>query len=301
MSSLEQIIPTLSVPVFGGKVSIHAFGCAGERNYSFREIDQSPDAYETHKDVFAALAAIPADCDFYAPSPVLMNAEIVEPDEIRAAPLAKRWAMKRSVAPFGDFFLHRGLAADGLACLDPQTGYAMSSADCALIVVECDGIIIATHAGRNSIVDVPAIQGEQPRRNESVVETIFNNYVCLAEAKQTHVWVGLSISPGSHFQHVRGNPRFPHNDRMIDTITKKYGKECFKDDGQGGALGWLDTKELIRRQFMHFGVPMENITLDSVCTYSDTDEDGRHLWHSNIRNNIHADKHGRNLVAVVVN
>jgi copper oxidase (laccase) domain-containing protein len=225
-----------------------------------------------------------------------MNAEIVQPYEMRIAPLAKRWAMKRSVAPFGDFFLHRGLVADGLAGLNPRTGYAMSSADCAHIVVECDGEILATHAGRSSIVDMPSIQGEQPRMNESVVETIHKNHVGPGRAKRTHVWVGLSISPGPHFQHVRGNPRFPYNGRMIDTITEKYGKECFKDDGQGGELGWLDTKELIRRQFMHFGVPMENITLDSVCTFGDTDESGRHLWHSNIRN-----KHGRNLVAVVVN
>jgi copper oxidase (laccase) domain-containing protein len=286
--------PTMSVPLFGGEISVHAFGREHGCNFSFKGIDTSPLARSTHKQIFAALASISSRSSYYAPSPVQMNAEVFT---LQEASFSQRrsWARRRKVFPYGTYALYRCGNADGLSGISPHSGYAMSAADCALVVAKNGDFIVAAHAGRNSIIDMQAMKGGLPRKHESVVHTICDSIKKRGlPVSQTNVWVGFSISPGPHFQHVKTDPRYPHNAVMVDYVTQKYGKECFKDDGENRTLGWLDTKELIRRQFMHLGVPEGNIVLDSMCTYSDKDARGEYIWYSNVRNGDY-----RNLIAVV--
>jgi copper oxidase (laccase) domain-containing protein len=286
-----SIKPTLSVPIFGGTVIVHAFGREHGHNFSFKGIDDSDKPHTTHSQIFEALASVSAGVEaFAAPSPTRMNAEIVWPGDI---PLA---IPSGPYTPPGERFrIYRGLYADGVRNLDSTQGYAMSAADCALIVAKSGELIVAAHAGRDSIIDMNYYKIGKKREHESVVETICTSVFDEGQIAELEVWVGFSISPGPHFQHVKGNSRYPHNAAMVNDITARYGKECFRDDGQNGELGWLDTKELIRRQFMHFGTPEENILLDSMCTHNDQ-KDGEHLWYSNVRSGEY-----RNLIAVVVN
>ncbi len=289
--AIMPIKPTLSVPVFGGEVTVHAFGKEYGYNFSFKGIDESDKPHTTHGHIFEALASVSGSIEaFAAPSPTRMNAEIVWPGDI---PLG---ILSGSYTPADErFHILRGLYADGVRNLDYTEGYAMSAADCALIVAKSGKLVVAAHAGRDSIIDMNYYKVGERRKHESVVETICTSVFTEEDLKKLEVWVGFSISPGPHFQHVKGSPRYPHNGTMVDDITKRYGKKCFKDDGHGGALGWLDTKELIRRQFMYFGVPENNIVLDSVCTHSDMKGD-EHIWYSNVRSGEF-----RNLIAVVVN
>lgn len=290
----KTIKPTLSVPIFGGEVTVHGFGVEHGCNFSFRGMDESLNATRSHQCIFDALASIPAACDYFAPSPVKMNAEIVRPAGMMNR---KAWRYRRDVSPFGEFSLYRGMFADGLSHLNAWNGYAMSSADCALVVVKSGDLIIATHAGRDSIIDMRQMQGKPGRMFESVVDNI-----CEWRLEEggnlrgdAQVWIGFSLSPGPHFPHEKSSVLYPHNRTLVDYVTNTYGKECFSDDGEGGEHGWLDLKELIRRQFMRYGIPEGNIVLDDVCTRTDTKE-GDPIWYSNVR-----DKTNRNLIAVVKN
>jgi hypothetical protein len=289
--------PTMSVPIFDGKVTVHAFGREHGCNFSFKGIDSSPLPRSTHKQIFAALASIPSRCGYYAPSPVKMNAELVSlKDPYWYQSDSRYWVRERKAFPYGTYSLHRGKNADGLSGLSERSGYVMSAADCALIVAKNGDFIVAAHAGRNSIIDMEAMKGKPPRKNESVVhairDTIQQRGLVLRDTK---FWVGFSLSPGPHFAHAFDDARNTHNRNMVEYVARHYGLSCFKNDGQGGTLGWLDTKELIRRQLISLGASEERIELDSVCTFSDMKDD-EYVWYSNVRSG-----ENRNLIAVVVN
>jgi copper oxidase (laccase) domain-containing protein len=292
-----SIRPTLSVPIFDGEVTVHAFGREHGVNFSFKGIDEGQKPFETHMPVFEALASIPSVCDYFAPSPAKMNAEVVESSQVTS----RMYEHTRTAMAEDCFVLFRGADADGLYDLNRFRGYVMSAADCALIVAKNGDFIVAAHAGRNSIIDMQAMKGCSPRKNESVVHSIRER---IEEAglrfPETKVWVGFSLSAGPHFPHAFEDERNPHNSRMVEYVARHYGLSCFKQDGQGGTLGWLDTKELISRQFLSLGVPNRQIELDSVCTYSDVDDHSKHIWYSNVRN-AEEGVGGRNLIAVVVN
>ncbi len=287
-----SIEPTLSLPILGGEITVHAFGREHGCDFSFRGFDESKEQHKTHTPIFEALASIASEEleAFAAPSPSKMNAEIVWPGEIPCM----------SFSPGAEFRIYRGTDADGVTNLDASCGYAMSAADCALVVAKCGDIIVAAHAGRNSIIDMARVRGKAPRRYQSVVDSICRCAFEGQNLKDVRVWVGFSISPGPHFQHSMFDKENPHNSRLVTYVSETWGRECFKDDGHGRTLGWLDTKELIRRQFTSFGVPEQNIILDSMCTYSEM-KDGEPVWYSNKRQLVAGEVQRRNLVAVVVN
>ncbi len=291
MTVLNNIQPTKSVSLFGGEVRVDAFGCEHGQNFSFKGIDESKNPHTTHAAIFAALGSISSTSTYFAPSPVHMNAEVVTPDDFKYSRSHKQWAL-----PFSEnAYLHRGVCADGLSGLSPSQGFVMSAADCALIVVRSDETTVAAHAGRDSVIDMLLMKGEPGRASESVVHNICTLARENEDLENLKVWIGFSISAGRHFQHAVNSTAYPHNKKLVEYISQKYGAECFKDDGQGGALGWLDLKELIRRQFIQCGIKEQDIELDSVCTRSDM-RDGKPVWYSNVRNGVE-----RNLIAVTVN
>ena len=292
MSTLQDIQPTKSVSLFGGEVRVDAFGCEYGQNFSFKGIDESKDVHATHAPIFAALSSVSVTTNYFAPSPAHMNAEVVTPDDFKCSSNHKQWAL-----PFSEnAYLHRGVCADGLSELSPSQGFVMSAADCALVVVRCDEITIAAHAGRDSVIDMLFMKGEAQEMRKSVVDNICE--IVSSEGgdlKKLKVWIGFSISAGPHFEHDVNSTKHSHNKKLVEHTSKKYGADCFKDDKQGGALGWLDLKKLIERQVILCGVRSQNIELDSVCTRSDM-RDGKPVWYSNVRNGVE-----RNLIAVTVN
>lgn len=292
-----SIKPTLSVSIFDGEVTVHAFGREHDCNFSFRGFDESKEVHTTHASIFEALASISnGEVEaFAAPSPAKMNAKLVQAEDLTFATGSASFT-----EPDNRFFIYRGIDADGVKDLCPEHGYAMSAADCALVVAKCGSKIAAAHAGRNSIIDMDRIKGGKGREHESVVDALCLYAFEPEERQRLEVWIGFSISPGPHFEHSMFDEDHPHNERLVRYISNVYGPQCFKEDGQGRTRGWLDTKELIRRQFVRYGVRKRNITLDSMCTYRDM-KDGQHIWYSNKRQLVAGEKQGRNLVAVVVN
>jgi hypothetical protein len=242
-----------------------------------------------------ALAGIGYNSDFFAPSPVEMTGEVVNSSEMLG-----HWQI--FLDDLARRKLYRGAKGDGFSFINEWNSYSVSAADCALVVAKSGDLIIAAHAGRNSVIDMERMKGNKPRKNESVVHAICN---VIGRAggviRDTQVWVGFSISPGPHFGHAISDEKNPHNKAMVEYIARNYGLSCFKQDGAGGTLGWLDTKELILRQFLNLGVREENIELDSVCTYSNKDTQGKYLWYSNKRHLIAGEEQHRNLFAVVKN
>ena len=297
MTIQNNIQPTMSVSLFGGEVRVDAFGREYGQNFSFMGIDGSKDSHATHAPIFAALGSISSKSNYFAPSPIHMNAEVVTPDDFKYSRGHKQWTL-----PFSEnAYLHRGVCADGLSELSPSQGFVMSAADCALVVVRCDEITIAAHAGRDSVIDMLFMKGEAQEMRKSVVDNICE--IVSSEGgdlQKLKVWIGFSISAGSHFEHVVNSTAYPHNKKLVEFVSKEYGAECFKDDGQGGALGWLDLKKLIRQQFIQRGVREQDIELDSVCTCCDTRE-GKPIWYSNRRQQVNRESQNRNLIAVTVN
>ncbi|MBP9782389.1 MAG: laccase domain-containing protein [Candidatus Pacebacteria bacterium] len=294
MSIFQTVKPTLSIPIFDGEVSVHGFGRNHGLNFSFKGIDTSASPHTTHGHILKALAGIGCNSDFFAPSPIEMNAEVVNSTAMWA-----HWQV--FLDDLARRKLYRGAKGDGFSFINEWNSYAVSAADCALVVVKNGDHIIAAHAGRNSVIDMERMKGNKPRKNESVVHAIRNVIERAGGViRDTQVWVGFSISPGPHFAHAISDEKNPHNRQMVDYISREYGSVCFdKQDGQDGALGWLDNKELIRQQFLNLGVRGENIELDSVCTYSDKDAQGEYLWYSNKRQLIVGKEQYRNLFAVV--
>lgn len=293
MSIFQTVKPTLSIPIFDGEVSVHGFGRNHGLNFSFKGIDTSASPHTTHGHILKALAGLGCDSYFCAPSPVQMNGEVIYSTE-----MTEGWQV--FLDDLARRKLYRGANADGFYSINKWHSYAVSAADCALVVAKSGNVIIAAHAGRNSVIDMERMKGNKPRKNESVVHAI-RNVIARAGGviRDTQVWVGFSISPGPHFAHAISDEKNPHNKAMVEYIARNYGLSCFKQDGAGGTLGWLDTKELIRRQFLDLGVREENIELDSVCTYSDKDAQGEYLWYSNKRQLIAHEEQYRNLFAVV--
>ena len=77
--------------------------------------------------------------DFYAPSPVAFNAQIVAPDEMPALNLLG-----------GDVRIHRNQEKPGdITWLDNKgDAYGFSGGGCALVVVSIAGFLFACHGGR---------------------------------------------------------------------------------------------------------------------------------------------------------
>lgn len=293
MSIFQTVKPTLSIPIFDGEVSVHGFGRNHGLNFSFKGIDTSASPHTTHGHILQALAGIGCNSDFFAPSPIEMNAEVVNSTAMWA-----HWQV--FLDDLARKKLYRGAKGDGFSFINEWNSYAVSAADCALVVAKNGDVIIAAHAGRNSVIDMELMKGGKPRTNESVVHAIMKRITGVnLDIRQTQVWIGFSISPGPHFAHSVLDLKNPQNKYMVAYISDVYGKECFKDDECERILGWLDTKELIRRQFLSLGVREENIELDSTCTNSDKDPQGGYLWYSNKRQAVLGEEQSRNLFAVV--
>lgn len=280
--------PTLKVTdIFPGgqKISIIAFGRTPRRNLSLKGTTATEDLRKSHPDVHRALFSLPHIANYYAPAPDGMTGLVCEKDELGV------------IIPVTEYVnLHRGVDADGVYGLKSGEAFVMSSADCALIVVWAQdryGVIhiIVAHAGRNSLYD--ANNPDRPSIVDNIAAHMMSKGVWPVELK---VWIGLSISAGPHFTHNINDPRWPNNKKIVD-YALGLGDCCVANNGTlqdpDYSQGWIDIKQIVRSQFVNLSTPPENITLDSVCTSTDTNPDGSHTWYSQSRGDS-----GRNLVIV---
>lgn len=269
-------------------ISMFAFAHNEGRNLSLRRTGDTKNLRETHPDMHAALFSVPHVLNYYAPVTTEMNGLIVPKGHLQTR------------IPVTDYVnMYRGVNADGVCGLQSGDAFAMSPANCMAIVAHGRdklGIYraIASHAGRNSVIDPANL--DRPSVVNNIIAQMMNDGVW---PRDLRVWIGFSISPGAHFEHVVGDKRWPNNEILVD-YARSLGEGCVANNGTPDnpdfGRGWLDLKKIARCQFIRAGVLPENITLDDVCTHTDTNPDGTPKWGSHIRG-----EHERNMVVVRVN
>jgi copper oxidase (laccase) domain-containing protein len=270
----------------GPGVSMFAFAHKEGANLSLRGTGDTKNLRETHPDVYAALFSVPHVLNYYAPAPTEMNGLIVPKGHLQTC------------IPVTDYVnMYRGVNADGVCGLQSGDAFGMSPANCMLIVAcgyngSRNYKIIASHAGRNSVIDPANL--DRPSVVDNIIAQMMNDGLWPGDLR---VWIGFSISPGEHFEHVVGDERWPNNGILVD-YARSLGDGCVANNGTPDnpdfGRGWLDLKRMAMCQFIRAGVLPENITLDDVCTHTDKNNDAP-KWGSHIRG-----EHQRNLVVVRV-
>lgn len=215
----------------------------------------------------------------YAPSPVHFNAEIIDKEH-----LTKRI----TVASGFDLYRNQNTPADGTFLERGEMGI-ISGAGCPVIVAWYREKFIFAHAGRDSLFDRKRILSGTPSRiNESVVDGILKAFgYPEIDCEEIGVSVHFSISPQALI-HERNHPTYgAFNEKMFLDL-REWGAECayHNDDS---TLIHLNLPELIRRQFIKYGVPSKRIHLHE--TYVDE--------HPDLVHTRGPDRERRNLIIIV--
>lgn len=287
----NTITPTHQSDILDGAALVAGFG-QGQDGYDWSLRGFKPSGEVENPDLAARIAIIARMLgaeDILAPYPTKMNSEITGTEKLKTS----------FELPLSDVHLWRGVEADGVRLQYAGDAFAMSAADCALVVVKWRTQMWAAHAGRDSLIDRTFIKTngrEQGKRYKSVVDSIMHE-IPRKFLHETVVYYGCTISKGEHFEHPIDHPNSEHadfNKKMLQFIADKYSNPA--DPATSGDEYWkrgqIDIRWLIRKQFERYDVT--NFETDQVCTFSETDPAGNLIWHSNRR-----DKIKRNLFLVI--
>ncbi len=174
--------------------------------------------------------------------------------------------------------LKRGKNVEGTK-IEIHQAFFVTPADCLTMVGTNDsGEIVATHAGRNSVLNIEDLF------KFGVVE----NLVKSLGGENVELWAGLGVSSEA-YKHSLSDPKYgPANARRAAFLQKLCPDfKCVAGDG-------LDVYEIVNCICTRLGV---KLTLDKdVCTFSDVDENGESIAHSNVR--LNEEKSARNGVLV---
>ena len=292
--------PLVKNSVCGGIATIFAWGVHHHPesklyNWSLRKLQD--EKFELARRMLLRYAK---NSTIWAPPPVEHNGLVVCPKEISFDEI--------DIATEG-IIIRRGKYADGVILHSILDAFLFSPADCATLILSYEDAngqkkVIGAHASRNSVINTSRFTTKTiTREHEGIVESVLS-HVPDSQVVNVKAWIGIGISAGPHFAHNTTDKENPWNSAFIYYVREKYGSECFMDDEKNGTLGWLDLKILVKKQLLLFGIPEENIEIDTVCTYLDRHPSGEHMWYSNVRNNEHEDNRReayRNLVLVVRN
>lgn len=209
----------------------------------------------------------------YAPNPSRFNGRIAEPDEFDVALV--------------DDQIMRGPFADGVILTEPNTAFAVSSADCPTVVhyEPTTGLTVGAHAGFESLY--------ADRYRHSVIDAMVSALAAKlgSEPKLYRpAFVACGIGQ-SAYTFDTSHPKFSEKHAMLC----EYASETCPDAiTEIESLRFIDLAEIIRSQFKSIGFDKRLVGMDGACTAYDRGPDGEHLWHSNRR----GDK-SRNLVLVI--
>lgn len=218
--------------------------------------------------------------NLWIPRPTNFNAEIAGPNQFE------------QVWDIDGVLVHTGIMADGVELL-PDEGFWISSGDCpTLVVMDKDSNrVIATHAGRDCLIDRGEILRSRPTRtHRSVVDVIWNRLEP-ENPRAIQAWVYCGIGPEG-FSHDINHPEHGEdNQTLINWLVKHYGTGVFAGPQPQGQLR---LHQLIRKQFWHYGVTPRQVKTDHVDTWGDLNElTGKPAWWSRRRGDS-----GRNGVLV---
>lgn len=223
-----------------------------------------------------------------APSCKKFNAEIVCENDLR-----------HKIRLRGGLVIHQGVFADGVILNKKKEAFFIPSADCSTIIVTGNKLMIATHAGRDCLIDKGEIHtGKPSRKHRSVVDAMMEKLIMAGENKKTlRVFITCGIK-AENFPHPINHPQHGGKNKiLIKHLLAKYGGDCLKGKPEEG---FISLDNLIKIQFIRHGVPPENIANDGIDTYGDNIL-GKYLWHSCARGKTEREKKRRNGILVIKN
>lgn len=175
------------------------------------------------------------------------------------------------------------VSSDGVE-LPPRSAFFIASADCPTLVLRCpSGRVVATHAGRDCLFDKYRFIGGITRAHESAVFSAMKRLN--GDAKEAHASIFCGIG-AEYFTHPINHPECGYaNEKLIQYICKRWGRQCFADAGENIVSGKLNLFELISAQFKEAGGNLNYIFNDKECTYSYLASSNEPLWWSHRRGN----------------
>ncbi len=274
--------------IFGGRLRVAAFGrfynsAKQEEDWTFSNLRKPEDAKEKNSSLTRNLPVIAKEMGFtelLVPSPVDFNASICWQEDLSVRiPLGGRLTVKR------------GINADGCR-LQPGQAYGLSAAGCAAIAAcyPFDPLlhekvrVAAGHAGLKSCVDEQAAQtGLISRKPESVTEALLDSMNCSGGRKYRRKRVGIVIIFPISSSELKYSWDYPgsgeENELRCKYIAEKFGKGCVPGVEKEGQI---ELHEIITKQFVDLGVPIENINLilTKDLFWKTNWRDGKEIWYS---------------------
>ena len=217
-----------------------------------------------------------------APRPSMFNAKICDSKD-----LIERLEIGRGIKLF------RGCDADGVP-LKKGEAFWLSSADCPTIIVTDikSGKTIAAHGGRNSLMDsVKITTGKKSRKNESVIDSIMSRMKGVNKS-DIRAFIVSGVRPENFKHRYSDKNRGVYNKLMVEYVIDKWGRRCVVGEPKDGRISLV---EIIKSQFVGYGVKRSQIKSTPIHTYEDRDKKGNYVWWSNRR----GDKLKRNGVLVI--
>jgi len=200
--------------------------------------------------------------NLWMPDPRTCNAVILKPKSVNDPyPFKPKKAVSSVQKIMG------GVKADGI--LVPKGDiFGIGTADCPTIVISDESLdlVLAVHAGRNSLLDIQYIHtGKRSRKTFGVVESAVKALGAEgSRLENLSIYVCCGIGP-RHFVHSLVNPTYGEKNKvLVSFLRKQYGPKTFQKANHC-SVG-LNLFEIIVAQFEEFGVRRSQIFHDGVDT-----------------------------------
>ena len=192
----------------------------GLKNWSLSRLQAQDDATE-HRSLATSLSKIFRKIGVrkaYAPSVGAANAAIINPFVLR-----QRIRLGKDIRLYREY----AIPADGMFVW-PGEAFVMSAAGCPIIVAvsAAEGLMIVTHAGRDSLIDRGAVLGKPARKNLSVVDAIVETMMdCGVLPGEILMQMHLSI-PKEVFEHRFDHPQHGTYNRALNNFINMRWPDC---------------------------------------------------------------------------
>lgn len=266
--------------LFEGAVMINMYGFP--EDWSIKSLCNWEDRPSTIKERLAAIGYQSNIKTLVAPRPLEFNARILALGENGGSEQMKciqcqneSWCVNLCVPkkPFEGIVIPKTLRENGFASY-------FYTADCAILILhdQKSGRTIATHAGRDSLIDRSYIEkGSENRRYKSVVDAAI---ACFEEKMRPnlHAFICGAI-PKEFFGHDLHDPACGlRNQHLCRFLEKTYPDAITVENN----MLFICLRTLIRLQLIRHGIHPSAISADGINTVSDR-ENGEYMWHSHRR------------------
>lgn len=276
----ELILPTAQFDPFP-HIHILAFGLPFNWSTSLLRSQEDVRQYDLGKRLFAITANQENIETILSPCTQLSNSRICHPSELTtlivlpAEPLAQS---KISV--------RRGSDADGVI-VGPRQAFYVSTGDCIVgVMIDTKSLkTVAFHASRESLIPKQWLEPEEHDEEPRKPSVIDQAHSALQAEGPIKVFLGCGIG-ALNFDHPLDHPKFgDQNKRLIRLVSSRYGQDCLVEDRMKD--GCLSLQTIARKQCLELDIPDRNIASDGIDTFADGDHNGKPIWWSKRRGDIH--------------